>query len=108
MSPIFKKQTTNGNIYTLSDPYSNLSAPKEEEAASQCRCPEFWLASKVVTDPERRFISDSKINILGLDLINSDNANEAKVKIRDGKIAQLDGVISQQMKKEAWSKNRLE
>ncbi len=50
----------------------------------------------------------SKINMLGLDLLNSENSNDAKVKVREGKLAMLDGVISQQLKKEAWSKNRLE
>ena len=89
MSPIFKKQTTNGNVYTLNDPYSNLNIPKEEEATLQCRCPEFWLASKVVTDPERRFVSDSKIAQIESNLTYL-NDNNMSVAIYD---PDADGII---------------
>lgn len=50
----------------------------------------------------------SKVMIQGLDLSFSENSNDAKTKIREGKFQMLEGVISQQIKKEAWSGNRLE
>ena len=47
--------------------------------------------------------ASSRVVIRGLSLHDQDSANDARVKIREGKIPSLDGIVDLQTKKATWS-----
>ena len=88
-SQLNQKLSASGNVYSKEDSFGSLGIierePEKEEENNRPDLPEYWLASKIITDPERRFISDEDLLLLnhfinnGMSKVVYDSNNDGMV-----------------------------